>query len=104
MRNKKQLNKTDMPRKEKRVSNKVYKDQVRKSLEWKRLRYTCVDEYENKDCVTNRPLLPGFNVHHLDGRAENYGRLDVERFRPLNRNTHQAVHWLFTYTKKTLLY
>jgi hypothetical protein len=65
-----------------------------------RWRYILVDYYNNKDCITNKPLRPRFNCHHLDMREEHYTILKEERFRPLNSDTHDCVHFLYRYYKK----
>ena len=86
-----------------RVKNqkqKSIKAEFLKSLKWKRWRYILVDYYNNKDCITNKPLGPRFNVHHLDMREEHYTILKEERFRPLNSDTHDCVHFLYRYYKK----
>lgn len=76
------------------------KAEFRKSLKWKRWRYTLVDYYSNKDSITLKPLHKGWNAHHLDMRAENYTVLKEERFRPLNADTHDCIHFLYRYYKK----
>ena len=59
-----------------------------------------LDYYNNKDCITNKPLRNRWNLHHLDLREENYTVLKEERFRPLNSDTHDYVHFLYRYYKK----
>jgi len=59
-----------------------------------------LDYYNNKDCITNKPLHAKWNLHHLDLREENYTVLKEERFRPLNSDTHDCVHFLYKYYKK----
>ena len=59
-----------------------------------------LDYYNNKDCITNKPLRNRWNLHHLDLREENYTVLKEERFRPLNSDTHDCVHFLYRYYKK----
>ena len=79
---------------------KNIKAEFLRSLTWKRWRYHLVDHYSNKDSLTLKPLRKGFNVHHLDMRDENYQVLKEERFRPLNSDSHDCVHFLFRYYKK----
>ena len=86
-----------------RVKNqkqKSRKAEFLRSLKWKRWRYTMLDYYNNKDCITNKPLRAKWNLHHLDLREENYQVLKEERFRPLNSDTHDCVHFLYRYYKK----
>ena len=71
-----------------------------KSLTWKRWRYYLVDYYENRDQLTLKPLRKGFNIHHLDLREEHYTILKEERFRPLNSDSHDCIHFLYRYYKK----
>ena len=71
-----------------------------KTLVWKRWRYTMVDWYNNQDQVTMKKLRKGFNVHHLDMHEENYTILKPELFRPLNKDSHECVHFLFRYYQK----
>lgn len=78
---------------------KIKKDFIN-TLEWRRWRYTMVDWYENKDVITQKKLRKGFNVHHLDMREENYTILRPERFRPLNKDSHECVHFIFRYYEK----
>jgi hypothetical protein len=85
---------------DKKYKPRIIKKDFLQSLAWKRWRYTLVDYYENKDCITNKPLRKGFNVHHLDCRSEHYTILKEERFRPLNKDTHDCVHFLYRYYKK----
>ena len=79
---------------------KIIKKQFLQSLAWKRWRYHLVDYYENKDCITNKPLRPRWNCHHLDMREEHYTILREERFRLLNSDTHDCIHFLYRYYKK----
>ena len=86
-----------------RVKNqkqKSIKAEFLKSHKWKRWRYTMLDYYNNKDCITNKPLRAKWNLHHLDLREENYTVVKEERFRPLNSDTHDCVHFLYRYYKK----
>lgn len=86
-----------MRRDNKTKSNKF---EFLKSLTWKRWRYTLVDYYDNLDQLTMKPLRKGFNIHHLDLREEHYQVLVEERFRPLNSDSHDCIHFLYRYYKK----
>ena len=79
---------------------KSIKAEFLRSLVWKRWRYTLIDYYNNQDQLTMKPLRKGFNVHHLDMREEHYTILKEERFRPLNSDSHDCIHFLFRYYKK----
>ena len=79
---------------------KSVKAEFLRSLVWKRWRYHLVDHYNNQDQLTLKPLRKGFNIHHLDMREENYQVLKEERFRPLNSDSHDCVHFLYRYYKK----
>lgn len=47
------------------------------------------------DAVTGKPLRPGWNLHHLN--ESRYDDLKPEKFRCLNKQSHEAVHWLSRY-------
>jgi len=86
-----------------RVKNqkqKSIKAEFLKSLKWKRWRYIILDFYGNKDMLTLKPLRKLWNCHHLDMREEHYTILKEERFRPLNTNSHDCIHFLYPYYKK----
>lgn len=55
---------------------------------------------KNKDYITGRPLLKGFNVHHLDLNEEHYEDLNEEHFICLNKKTHETIHFLYRYFEK----
>lgn len=83
------------------VKNRYIKKNVRQSKKWKQFRIVIQEEYDNTDPVTLKPLLKGFNVHHLDESVENYGNLDDHsKFRPLNKTTHEVLHAIYTYYRK----
>ena len=80
--------------------NQYLKSKVRATPAWRQLRVDIEEAQNGLDPITLRPLRKGFNVHHLDMRAENYGNLALERFAALNKSTHEMVHWLFRYYAK----
>ena len=47
----------------KKQKQKSIKAEFLKSLKWKRWRYTMLDYYNNKDCITNKPLRNRWNLH-----------------------------------------
>ena len=81
----------------KNVKKDKVKDKVRRSKEWKELRKKIQSQYNGKDPITNSNLYKGFNVHHLDMSVENYDNLSIERFVPLNKMTHDTIHFLYRY-------
>lgn len=81
----------------KNVKKDKVKDKVRRSKEWKELRKKIQSQYNGKDPITNSNLYKGFNVHHLDMSIENYDNLSIERFVPLNKKTHDMIHFLYRY-------
>ena len=85
--------------------NKLSGDQykkamVRKTPEWRQLRTDIVEEYNNKDALTLKPLRLGWNCHHNDMDVNRYDDLSIEKFRPLNKASHELVHTLFRYYEK----
>ena len=76
------------------------KDEVRRSKEWKELRKKIQSQYNGKDPITSSKLYKGFNVHHLDMSIENYDNLSMDRFVPLNKMTHDTIHFLYRYYRK----
>lgn len=76
------------------------KKDFRQSKAWKDFRTVITRAFGGKDFITNRKLLKGYQVHHLDLREENYTNLDEKRLMPLNRKTHDFIHWLYTYWRK----
>lgn len=53
------------------------------------------------DCVTLYPLRKGHNLHHLDLDEAHYEDIsDESHFEPLNRKTHETVHFLYPYYVK----
>lgn len=81
-------------------STSKIKAELIKSLKWKRFRYEMLDYCGNKDAITLKPLRKGWNLHHLCMKEEEYHILSPERFRCLNKGSHEAIHFLFTYYKK----
>lgn len=89
-----------MARKRNVGHNQYLKSKVRQTKEWRQLRIDIEDAYDGLDPITGKKLLKGFNVHHLDMRTEHYDDLNIEKFRPLNKSTHDAIHWLYRYYEK----
>lgn len=78
-----------------KTKNAIMKAKFRASKEWKDFRHQMNVLFEGKDFITGKKLVKGFNVHHLDDRAENYKNLDETRFIPLNPATHDYVHTIY---------
>lgn len=64
---------------------------------WKNFRKRVYDLFKGKDPLTLSKLYKGYNTHHLDQRKANYYNLDEERFLPLNKKSHECVHFLYSY-------
>lgn len=76
------------------------KTKFRRSSKWNKFR-SYLKKKQKVDYITNMPLLPSANCHHMDMREEHYTDLSNEdNFVMLNRRTHEMVHFLFTYYKK----
>ena len=72
------------------------KRNFRATSKWKNWRKYMKKKHKTDD-ITGRPLYKGFQVHHLDMRAENYEDLREDKFATLNKQTHDVLHWLFRY-------
>ena len=79
---------------------KDVKAKFRQSKEWKEFRKRIFDKQDGKDIITGKKLYRGYNCHHLDMSSENYDKLIEENFVALNKNTHDALHFLFRYYQK----
>lgn len=55
------------------------------------------EKYNNKDAITGKKLYKGWTLHHLDLNPENYNILDENNFIPLNKKTHDVIHFLVRY-------
>ena len=78
---------------------KDIKAKFRASKEWREFRKRIFDKQNGKDIITGKKLYRGYNVHHLDMSADNYDKLIEENFIAVNKNTHEALHFLFRYYK-----
>ena len=79
---------------------KDVKAKFRQSKEWKEFRKRIFDKQDGKDVITGKKLYRGYNVHHCDMSAENYDQLIEENFIAVNKQTHDALHFLFRYFQK----
>lgn len=75
------------------------KSKFRATSKWKNFRKKM--KAEQKVCqLTGRPLLKGWNLHHLDLREENYEIIkDKSRFVCLNKKSHEFIHFIYNYYK-----
>ena len=78
---------------------KDIKAKFRASKEWREFRKRIFDKQNGKDIITGKKLYKGYNVHHCDMSADNYDKLIEENFIAVNKNTHEALHFLFRYYK-----
>ena len=79
---------------------KDVKAKFRQTKAWKEFRKRMFEKQGGKDTITGKKLCRGFNCHHLDMSAENYDQLTEENFIALNKQTHEALHFLFRYYQK----
>ena len=79
---------------------KDVKTKFRQSKEWKEFRKRIFNKQDGKDIITGKKLYRGYNVHHLDMSAENYDKLIEKNFVAVNKQTHEALHFLFRYYQK----
>jgi len=76
------------------------KTKFRQSAKWKKFK-VYMKKLKKVDCVTLFPLRKGHNLHHLDLNDEHYTDIsDISHFEPLNRKTHETVHFLYSYYVK----
>lgn len=81
--------------------NKLDRRQFRRSSKWKRFRIECKIHYARLDYITGKQLRRDWNLHHLDLRVSNYDNLsDIRKFLPLNKDTHEFIHWLYNFYKQ----
>lgn len=87
--------------KKKTIGKTQYKkSKLRQTAAWRQLRVDIQDKFDDKDPITNKKLLKGFNVHHMRMAEETYDDLDMNYFLPLNRATHETLHFLVRYAQK----
>lgn len=76
------------------------KTKFRRSVKWKRFK-AFMKKLRKVDCVTLSPLRRGHNLHHLDLDEAHYQDIsDESHFEPLNKKTHDTVHFLYGYYVK----
>lgn len=76
------------------------KRDFRKTSKWKDFRMKLKKE-RKVDEITLRPLYKGFQLHHKRMAEDTYDDItDESVYAALNRQTHEAVHWIFRYYQK----
>lgn len=69
----------------------------RMSFKWKYFRIKCKKAANYVDFITKQVLSKTWNLHHLDLRDKHYTDIsDLSRFLPLNKDTHDFIHWLYS--------
>ena len=77
------------------------KKKFRMSAAWKKFRQHMKKITNGIDWITKLPLTKTWNLHHLDMRDKNYKDLsDITKFMPLNKDTHEFIHWLYYLWRK----
>lgn len=75
---------------------KTEKYNFRMSSKWKRFRLKLKKLSNYVDAITKRPLTKAWNLHHCDLRDKHYTDIsNPGRFVPLNKDTHDFIHWLY---------
>lgn len=77
------------------------KKKFRNSKRWKEFRHLKNVEQKGLDPITLGKIRKGSNLHHLNLSAEDYEDLsNPDDFVLLNHNTHETLHFLYTYYRK----
>lgn len=80
---------------------KQKENKFRASSAWKKFRKQMADKYNHTDPITNKNLRKGYNLHHLNLNKDEYTNItNEEHFLPLNKNTHDTLHFCYNYAKK----
>lgn len=76
------------------------KRNFRSSKKWKEFRHKKSVEQKGIDPITLKKLYKMANLHHMDLDEKKYEDLSKpENFVYLNKNTHDVIHFLYTYYK-----
>ncbi len=62
---------------------------------WKTFKHTMNVKDKGKDYITNKKLLRGYELHHLDLNPDNYSVLNEDNFISLNKMTHKVIHFIY---------
>lgn len=73
------------------------KAKFRRSAKWLSFRRKL--KYKRKyDELTQKPLLPGWNLHHKKLDESSYEDIsDEQHFSCLNKMSHKMLHWFYNY-------
>lgn len=72
------------------------KRKFRRTSQWARFRQKIRIKFDKRDYITHKELTRTWNLHHLDMNDKNYTDLSKpDKFIPLNKDTHEFIHWLF---------
>lgn len=83
------------------ISKSKEKSKFRATSVWKKFRKQMDDKFNHTDPITNYPLRKGHNLHHLNLNPNEYTNITNEdHFIPLNKNTHEVIHFCYNYAKK----
>ena len=81
--------------------NKAERKKFRQSSTWKIFRAKLKKKWFGLDVVTGLPLTRDWNLHHINMSHKQYDDLsDENMFMPLNKDTHECVHYLYGIYKK----
>jgi hypothetical protein len=73
------------------------KKKFRQTKEWKNFRKLMFSKSGKIDCITQKPLRKGWQLHHRNLDETKYAELQEENFVCINNMTHKFIHWLWTY-------
>lgn len=80
------------------MDNQKLKTKFRKTVKWKRFRTQQKARHGGFDFITKKKLYKGWNLHHMDLDETHYDDVSNEsNFIPLNKQTHEFIHWLWRY-------
>lgn len=68
--------------------------------ETKKLKNGKTKDVPNVDALTLRPLNKTFNLHHMDLDPHHYTDLENGNFATLNTQSHEFLHWFYSYYRK----
>ena len=74
-----------------------HKSKFRQTSKWKNFRKYMGNKYKT-DFITGKPLLSGWQLHHLNMKDQDYEKLNEDDFVCLNRTTHKVAHFFFRYS------
>ena len=76
------------------------KKKFRQTKTWKDFRKLMFSKSGKIDCITQKPLRKGWQLHHLNLDETQYADLREENFICVNRQTHETIHWCYRYFQK----